>query len=80
MTQTPNSTSNFDDGYYDRVATLLSRMEPGQSITITKIVMPENREKFIECFRRFAGLALNGPYWFDWDDEKMIITKHKRFW
>ena len=65
------------DEYYERVATFLAMMKDGESFYIDKKVKHENREKFIDCFRRFAGVTINGPYWWDWDDEKGIITKHK---
>ena len=74
------TSSSDDDAYYDRVASLLARMEVGQSISITRIVKPENQKLFITCFKLFAGLSATGPYWFDWDDEMMIITKYERFW
>lgn len=69
----------FDD-YYERVANMLARMEDGQSFSIRDKVRPENRERFVECFKYYAGVTADGPYWYDWDDEKMVITKYEKTW
>ena len=69
----------FDD-YYERVANMLARMEDGQSFSIRDKVRPENRDRFIECFKYYAGVTADGPYWYDWDDEKLVITKYEKEW
>ena len=68
------------DTYYARVADMLSRMEDGDTFSIREKVREENRERFIECFKWFAGVHSGGPYWWDWDDESLLITKHAKLW
>jgi hypothetical protein len=69
----------FDD-YYERVANMLARMEDGDRFSIRDKVRAENRERFVECFKWYAGATADGPYWYDWDDEKMVITKYEKEW
>ena len=65
-----------DDPYYERVAGMLSRMKDGETFHIRERVRPENKEKFLKCFRWFAGVYVDGPWWWEWDDERDTITKH----
>ena len=70
----------YDDIYYERVANMLARMEDGQSFSILEKVREENREKFLACFKWFVGVTFDGPYFWEWDDERMVITKYEKGW
>lgn len=63
------------DDYFDRVALMLARMKDGESFSILDNVSEENRERFLECFQYYEGRLPGNFYWWDYDDEKMIITK-----
>lgn len=69
-----------DDPYYERVASMLSRMKDGETFRMRERVTEANREKFLACFKWFAGVTHGGPWWWEWDDECETITKHEQMW
>lgn len=69
-----------DTPYYNRVAGMLARMSEGDSFSINDHVREENKQLFIDCFRWFAAVHADGPWWWEWDDEKNIITKRANYW
>ncbi len=67
------------DPFFERVAVYLSLLPVGVPFDIKKKVREENRAKFIECFKYFAGTTTTGIYWWDWDDERLLITKYEKY-
>lgn len=69
-----------DEEYYEGVANYLASMTDGQSFVISDIVRRRNLDMFLDCFKWFVSVTWNGPYWWDWDGDSGVITKHEKLW